>query len=99
MGSEPFSRPVSPEVIYCWASGKSVKGTATHSSESATSLARSARSSGVRVAGTNHRVAAPNDTRSQVMSPGSKASRPIAISRNDDPQIAPIEANSPQSRR
>ena len=31
------------------------------------------------------------------MSPGSNASSPIAMSRNEEPQIAPIDANSPQS--
>jgi hypothetical protein len=38
-------------------------------------------------------VAAPESTRSHVTSPGSKAFNPIAISRNEEPQITPIEAN------
>ena len=35
--------------------------------------------------------------RSQVTSPGSNASNPIAMSRNDDPQMSPIETNIAQS--
>ena len=36
-------------------------------------------------------------TRSQVTRPGSKASRPIEISTNDEPQISPIQPNTSQS--
>ena len=31
------------------------------------------------------------------MSPGSNASRPMAMNRNDDPQMSPIDRNSAQS--
>ncbi len=41
---------------------------------------------------------APNPTRSQVTTPGWKASRPIAMKRNEPPQITPTETNLAQSR-
>ena len=97
MGSEPFSSPVSAELIRCSASGNSVKGIATHRTESATSRGRSARSTGLRAPGTSHSTAAPNSTRSHVTSPGSNASSPIAMNRNEAPQMPPIAANRPQS--
>ena len=92
-----MSSPVRPELIHCCASGKSVNGTATHRNESATSRARSSRATGMRAAGTSQSTPAPNSTRSQVIRPGSNASSPIAMNRNDDPQISPIEMKSAQS--
>ena len=97
MGSEPLSSPVSAEVMCCSASGNSVKGMATHSTEITTSRGRSARSTGFLAPGTSHSTPAPNSTRSQVTRPGSNASSPIAMNRNEDPQMPPIAANSPQS--
>lgn len=74
-----------------------MKGTATHRNESATSRDRSSGASRERAAGTSHTTAAPNSTRSHVVSPGSNASSPSAMSRNDEPQIAPMDRNSAQS--
>ena len=97
IGSAPFTRPVKPEAIRSSANGKSVNGIATHSTEIATSRGKSSRGIRFRAAGTSQSTDAPKMMRSHVMSPGSNASRPIAISRNEDPQMSPIERNIAQS--
>ena len=98
MGSEPLSSPVSAEVMCCSASGNSVKGMATHSTEITTSRGRSARSTGFLAPGTSHSTPAPNSTRSQVTRPGSNASSPIAMKRNEDPQMPPDRPRTGPSR-
>ncbi len=77
--------------------GNSVIGIAIHSRESASSRGRSARSTARRAPGTSHNAAAPSITRSHVTNPGSNARSPIAMNRNEDPQMAPIAMNSIQS--
>jgi hypothetical protein len=51
----------------------------------------------MRAAFTNHNTDAPKATRSHVIKPGSNASSPTAMSRNDDPQITPIPTKIIQS--
>src|SRR3972149_10683987 len=60
-------------------------------------LAMSFRATFLRAPRKSHSVAAPNDTRSQVISPGSNESKASAMNRNDEPQIAPIDRNSAHS--
>jgi hypothetical protein len=40
---------------------------------------------------------APSPTRSEVMTPGSRLSNPMAMNRNDAPQISPIDVKIVQS--
>ncbi len=98
IGNDPFRRPVSPDAIRCSARGNNVNGIATHRNEIATNRGRSSRSTLRRAAGTSHNTAAPKRIRSHVISPGPNDSRPIAMNRNDDPQMAPIAPNNVQSR-
>jgi hypothetical protein len=41
IGMAPLSIPATAELMYCWAIGKSVKGIATHTKESAINRGRS----------------------------------------------------------
>ena len=76
-----------------------MNGSATHTTDNTARRGPSGRATRVvRAVGTSQRAAAPRPTRRSVISPGSNASRPIAIKRNDDPQISEIEMNSVQSR-
>ena len=51
-----------------------------------------------RAAGIRLSVSAPNPTRARVTTPGSKWSRPMAINRNDAPQVPEMNATSAQSK-
>ena len=48
--------------------------------------------------GNTARAIAPRETRMRVMSPGGSASNPIAMNRNDDPQMPDTARKSAQSR-
>ena len=98
IGAAPFSMPAIAEFTDPCARGKSVNGIATHVIESRNRRARSARSiRAERAPGTSQSADAPNRIRSQVTRPGRNASRPIAMNRNDEPQIVPTARNSSQS--
>jgi hypothetical protein len=97
-GVAPLSRPVTAELMCSSASGNNVKGMATHTKDRARTVGQSRRSIFVRAPGSTARAPAPSPTRAQVISPGWKSSRAIAMSRNDEPQMAPMATNSPQSR-
>ena len=97
MGSAPLISPVTPDAMCCSASGKSVNGMAIHRTDTATRRGKSSRCTFWRAAGTSQSADAPKTTRSHVTSPGANASSPIAISRNDDPQINPTDRNRTQS--
>ena len=95
----PLSIPAAAELIHCWAMGKKIWGRAIHNTASATTRGQSDRSIEERRArGTTARVAAPNATRSCVTRPGVKWSRPIAMKRNDAPQMRTSDRNIAQSR-
>src|SRR5262245_62121420 len=98
IGAAPFSIPAIAEFTDPCAIGNSVSGITTQV-RATTRIA--ARSSGWivarRAAGNSQIAAAPNRTRSQVISPGRNASNPIAWNRKDAPQIDPTTRNSAQS--
>ncbi len=99
IGAAPFSMPAIAEFTDPCASGKSVNGIATHvigqQQQTGPRSARSIRAE--RAPGTTHSARCPNRIRSQVTSPGRNASSPIAMNRNDEPQIVPTTENSAQS--
>ena len=97
MGMAPLSNPVTAELMCCSAIGKSVNGLATHSTESATTLMRSAGSTAMGGPGKTASVSAPRPTRNKVTKPGLIDSSPIAMNRKDEPQIPAIETNIAQS--
>lgn len=69
-GVAPLSRPVTAELMCVSASGKSVNGIPTHTTERTRRRPRSERSIRVREEGIKARASAPDPTRAQVMSPG-----------------------------
>ena len=81
----PLSIPVTAELMYCWASGNRVNGTATHKKDKAISLGQSSRSTGLRARGTNASVAAPEPTRSHVINPGAKSASAMEMKRERRP--------------
>ena len=97
-GSAPFSIPVTPEEIHCSAIGNIVIGNAIQVSPTRAMRGQSLRSTCTRrAAGKQLRAPNPKTTRNNVIRPGSSASRPSAIRRNDDPQIREAASRSPQS--
>ena len=98
IGVAPLRSPVTDELMYCSAIGNSVNGTATQITESRTSRPRSEASIVTFGLGSTSSASAPDATRSNVISPGGKASRPMSMNRNDEPQIAATAMKRPQSR-
>ena len=96
-GTAPLIIPTTDESIHCCAIGSRLSGIPIHSAPSSAMRGRSARSTAVRAAGRSISANAPSATRASVTTPGSSASSPIAISRNDEPQIAAIAPSSSQS--
>ena len=97
IGTAPFSSPATAELMCCSAIGNSVNGMATQMTDSAAMRKRSSRSSRMRAPGSSASVAAPRLTRAEVMTPGSKLSRPMAMKRNDAPQMRLIAEKIAQS--
>ena len=99
IGTAPFSSPVTAELMCCSASGKSVNGMPTQMTDSATignAVLGHAGASAIPAAAP--RVTAPRPTRSDVMTPGSRLSNPMAMKRNDAPQMSPMDVKIDQSR-
>ena len=82
-GCAPVSIPATAELTDCWASGKSVSGTAIHSKPSRATRTRSWPSSRGprRAAGISVSAAAPRATRTKATATGAKPSNAIEISR------------------
>ena len=97
IGVLPLSIPVTAELMCCSASGKRVKGTATHTTDRPSNRGQSARSMRTRERGNTLSTVAPSATRAHVMRPGSIVSSAIEMNRNDDPQMSEIAVNSPQA--
>ena len=74
-----------------------MNGIATQMNDRTIIRGRSSGSIGFLVPGISSRIAAPKPIRSQLIKPGSNASRPIAMNRNDAPQMPLIDKNSSQS--
>ena len=98
MGTVPLSIPATDEATHCWAMGNMVRGIAIQIRLRNLTRGRSAMRIGTfRDAGSAHKNSVPNPTRIQVTNPGWKASRPMAMKRNEAPQIALTDRNSVQS--
>lgn len=93
MGAAPFNIPVIAEFTHPCANGNSVSGTATHTIDRKRILGRSSRWIGTLALGKHQSAPAPSSTRSQVINPGWKDSSPMAMNRNDAPQI-PLAARN-----
>ena len=92
-----LSIPATDESIHCCAIGNMVSGNAIHVTPSSAILGIAARGTGWRAAGMKSNVRAPNPTRSKVTSPGSKDSSPIAMKRNEPPQISESDNSTDHS--
>ena len=96
-GVAPFNIPVTADDTCRSARGNIESGIATQVTPNSASRGQSLRSIVRRVAGRNASVQNPNVMRNVVISAGLNASRPIAMNRNDAPQMPPAVHNSPQS--
>ena len=81
----------------CSAIGNRVNGTATQTTDSITTRARSEGPTDTLCRGRTASASAPSPTRMSVMTPGGRASSPMSMNRNDAPQMAPTAANNDQS--
>ena len=97
IGTAPLIIPATEESIHCWAIGKSVSGMAIQMIPRAATRARSAGSMGRRARGTSASASIPSAIRASVITPGSNASRPMAMNRNEDPQMSAMPVRRPQS--
>ena len=89
----PFNIPASDESIHCSAREKHENGIAIHVAATKATRGHSRLGMFFRVAGITTRAAAPNAIREVVTTAGEKWSRPIAISRNEQPQTIGGTAN------
>jgi hypothetical protein len=92
-----LSIPATDESIHCWAMGKSESGMPIQITPRKAIRPRSALSTGLRAAGMKASAAAPNRTRTAVITPGLNDSRAASIKTNDEPQMRAMEASNPHS--
>ena len=98
-GMPPFNMPAKLDDTCCCASGNNVMGNASHVIETTKIPGQADRSTLARAFGTKASVTAPIMIRPKVTTPGAKVSSPVAMKRNDVPQIRPGITSSNQSRR
>src|SRR5918992_2277377 len=97
-GTAPLIMPAAEEETpRSWAIGNRRRGIAVHTRARRTIRGQSSRATGVRLRRTRKRAAAPSAIRTSVINAGWKASRPMAIHRNEEPHISATEARSPHS--
>jgi hypothetical protein len=94
---QPLIIPATDESTYSSAMGNRDSGSAIQVKPTSQIRGQSSRSMGVRAAGTNARPSIPKRMRRKVTTPGAKASIPMAISRNEEPQTPAMNASSPHS--
>jgi len=93
-----LSIPVSDELIHCCAIGNMVSGNAIHVTPRSRTFFLSSGAIGVLLVGISQRTMHPNVMRKKVTRPGSNASKPISMKKNDAPQIPAAPRRRPQSR-
>ena len=98
-GVAPLSRPVTAELMCSSASGNSVNGIGDPDHREGDHPTPVGAVDAATGAGITARAAAPSPTRAHVIRPGWKSSSPMAMNRNDEPQITPTATNRPQSSK
>ena len=96
-GVAPFSIPVTADDTWRSASGNIESGIATQVAPEEREPRPVAAVDDRRVAGSKRERREAEEMRSDVMTPGANASRPIAMKKNDAPQMPPAVESSPQS--
>jgi len=93
-----LSMPVRDELIHCCAIGNMVSGNAIHVIPRSRTFFLSLGAIGVLLVGISQRTMHPNVMRKKVTRPGSNASKPISMKKNEAPQIPAAPRRRPQSR-